>query len=57
MCASRERIKRVVEPIKRLAEISDEEVIVLYIAIGNFKDNFQVAVSKRKELSDVLAEI
>lgn len=42
---------------KRLAEISDEEVIVLYIAIGNFKDNFQVAVSKRKELSDVLAEI
>ena len=49
--------KRVVEPIKRLAEISDEEVIVLYIAIGNFKDNFQVAVSKRKELSDVLAEI
>lgn len=49
--------KRVVEPIKRLAEISDEEVIVLYIAIGNFKDNFQVAVSKRKELSDVLSEI
>lgn len=49
--------KRIVEPIKRLAKISDEEVIVLYIAIGNYKDNFQVAVSKRKELKDVLAEI
>lgn len=40
--------------IRRITGIPKNEVIVLFIAIGNYKDEFTVAVSKRKNLEDVL---
>lgn len=42
------------EMVKKIAQIPDNEVVVMYIAYGKYKDKFNVAVSKRKNLSDVL---
>lgn len=40
--------------IRCITGIPENEVIVLFIAIGNYKEEFSVAVSKRKNLEDVL---
>lgn len=39
--------------VRQITNIPDNECIVMYLAIGNYKDNFNVAASKRKNIDDV----
>lgn len=40
--------------MKKVTNIPENEVIVLFLAVGNYKDEFSVAVSARKNIEDVL---
>lgn len=40
--------------IKALCQIPNNEKVILFIAIGCYKDSFQVAISKRKNVEDIM---
>lgn len=41
--------------IKKISNISDNEKIIMFLAIGEMKDDFKVAASSRKENSEILS--
>lgn len=40
--------------VKKLLSIPDNEVVVMYLAIGKYKEEFEYALSKRKSIDEVL---
>ena len=40
--------------VKKLSNIPEHERLVMMLAIGNLKDEFRVAISKRKDTKDIL---
>jgi PP-loop superfamily ATP-utilizing enzyme len=40
--------------VKKLAKISESERLIMMIGIGNFKENFEVAISNRIDVQQIL---
>lgn len=40
--------------VKQLGQIPENEKLIMMIAIGNLKESYKVAISKKKELSEIL---
>lgn len=47
-------IRKKIDGVKKAAQIPENEVVVLFMAIGYYKDEFDAACSARKPLEDVL---
>ena len=40
--------------VKRVGNIDSNERLIMMIGIGNLKDNYKVAISKKKDLNEII---
>ena len=40
--------------VKRVGNINANERLIMMIGIGNLKDNYKVAISKKKDLNEII---